>query len=58
MDDKIKNTIKKIEEELFIAEMSDSYSVTLSEQAATKKKYQKFLDENNLEIIGDSVKEK
>ena len=58
MDNKIKQTIEKIEEKLFIAEMSDSYSVTLSEQATVKKEYQEFLDENNLKIVGCSVKEK
>lgn len=58
MEKQVKQTIETIENKLFIAEMSDSYSVTLSEQAAIKKEYQDFLDKNNLKIVGCSVKEK
>ena len=42
----------------FVANMSDSYSVTLSEQAALKEEVAEFLERNNLDFNYGNIKYK
>lgn len=55
MQNKIIETVEDIAYKWFVAEMSDSYAVTRSEQQQIVNEYRDFLNENDLTMVNGNV---